>query len=53
VAESKAFPENVHTVPFADPLYDTIAIIQRQGNVLSPATREIAGLAQRMLLEHH
>jgi DNA-binding transcriptional LysR family regulator len=53
VAESKGFPANVHTVPFAEPLYDTIAIIQRRGNVLSPATREIAGLAQRMLLEHH
>lgn len=52
VAESKAFPENIHTVPFADPLYDTIAIIQRRGSVLSPATREIARLAQRMLLEH-
>jgi DNA-binding transcriptional LysR family regulator len=53
VAESKAFPENIHTVPFAEPLYDTIAIIQRRGNVLSPATREIARLAQRMLLSHH
>lgn len=52
VAESKGFPEGVHTAPFADPLYDTIAIIQRRGNVLSPATREIARLAQRMLLEH-
>ncbi|MDR6972786.1 LysR family transcriptional regulator [Leifsonia shinshuensis] len=51
VAESKAFPENVRTVSFAEPLYDTIAIIQRQGNVLSPATREIARLAQRMLLQ--
>lgn len=52
VAQSKAFPVNVHTVSFAEPLYDTIAIIQRQGNVLSPATREIARLAERMLLEH-
>jgi len=52
VSKSKAFPENIHTVSFADPLYDRIAIVQRQGSILSPATREIARLARRMLLEH-
>lgn len=51
VAESRGFPEGVHTVGFEDPLYDTIAIVQRHGTVLSPATREIARLAKRMLLE--
>ena len=52
VSRSKSFPENVSTVGFAEPLYDTIAIVQRQASVLSPATREIARLARRMLLEH-
>ncbi|MGW6008323.1 LysR family transcriptional regulator [Streptomyces sp. NPDC055210] len=52
VAGSRTFPENLHTVGFADPLYDTIAVVRRQGAVLSPATREIARLARRMLLEH-
>ncbi|MBF4574591.1 MULTISPECIES: LysR family transcriptional regulator [unclassified Frondihabitans] len=51
VARSKGFPDGVHTIGFAEPLYDTIAIVQRRGSVLSPATREIARLARRMLLE--
>ncbi|MGC5562323.1 LysR family transcriptional regulator substrate-binding protein [Streptomyces sp. FR-108] len=52
VAGSRTFPENLHTVGFAEPLYDTIAVVRRQGAVLSPATRELARLARRMLLEH-
>ncbi|MFJ8936678.1 LysR substrate-binding domain-containing protein [Streptomyces sp. NPDC102365] len=55
VASSRTFPENLHTVGFAEPLYDTIAVVRRQGAVLSPATRELARLARlarRMLLEH-
>lgn len=52
VARGKAFPDNIHTVGFAEPMYDTIALIQRKSSVLSPATRELARLAKRMLLEH-
>lgn len=52
VSRSRIFPENLHVVGFTEPLYDTIAAVQRQGAVLSPATREIARLARRMLLEH-
>jgi DNA-binding transcriptional LysR family regulator len=52
VATSRVFPENLHIVGFAEPLYDTIAMVQRRDTVLSPATREIARLARRMLLEH-
>lgn len=52
VAASRVFPENIHTVGFADPLWDVIAMVQRRDTVLSPATREIARLARRMLLEH-
>lgn len=51
VAGSRGFPENLHVVGFAEPLYDTIAMVRRHGAVLSPATREIARLARRMLLE--
>ncbi|MUK01327.1 LysR family transcriptional regulator [Vibrio cholerae] len=51
VRSGPAFPQSLHTVPFAEPLYDTIALVQRRGAVLSPATRELARLAQRMLLE--
>lgn len=52
VAGNRSFPESLHVVGFADPLYDTIAMVRRQGAVLSPATREIARLARHMLLEH-
>ena len=44
------FPATVGTVPFADPLYDTVALVQRESTVLGPASREIARLAQQMLL---
>jgi hypothetical protein len=51
VAGGRNFPPGLHTVRFADPLYDTIALVQRSGVPLSPATRELARLARRMLLE--
>lgn len=51
VATGPSFPAGLHTVAFADPLYDTIAFVQRSGAPLSPATRELARLARRMLLE--
>jgi len=46
VIESGAFPQGLHTVPFADPLFDTIALAQRRGRPLSNATREFARLAE-------
>lgn len=51
VAASSLCPPNVATVPFEEPLWDTIALVQKEGTVLSPATREIARLAQEMLLD--
>ena len=51
VAKSAAFPRNVRTVPFAHPLYDIIALVQRETGQMSPATRKFAALAQRTLLE--
>ena len=51
VAAAPTFPAGVHTVRFAEPLHDTIALVRRQGVPLSPATRELARLARRMLLE--
>lgn len=50
VAESPACPENLHTVGFREPVHDTIALVRRQSTALSPATRELARLAQRMIL---
>ena len=50
IAESATFPPGVEVVPFADPLYDTIALAQREGAYLSPATRRLADLAEETLL---
>lgn len=50
VAHGASFPAGVGTVSFAEPVFDTVALVQRQSTVLSPATREIARLAQLMLL---
>jgi DNA-binding transcriptional LysR family regulator len=49
VAAGAACPANVRTVSFEQPLYDTVALIRRESAPLSPATREIAQLARRML----
>ncbi len=49
VVMSSTCPEGLLTTSFEEPLYDTIALIQRENAVLSPATREFARLAQRAL----
>ncbi|MFE7711865.1 LysR family transcriptional regulator [Streptomyces sp. NPDC057486] len=49
---SETMPPGLHTVPFADPLYDTLALVRRRGQMLSPATREMARMAWDLLLEH-
>lgn len=49
VTRSALFPPGLHAVPFAEPLFDTVALVSRRGAVLSPATREIARMAQEML----
>lgn len=46
VIASDAFPAGLHTAPFAEPLYDTIALAQHRGRPLSNATREFARLAE-------
>ncbi|MFR9727950.1 LysR family transcriptional regulator [Saccharopolyspora sp. MS10] len=51
VADSPAFPADLHAVGFREPLHDTVALVRRQGTTLSPATRELARLAQHMLLQ--
>lgn len=50
IALGVAFPPGINTFPFADPLYDTVALVQRKGIFLSPATAKIAQLAERTLL---
>lgn len=50
IALGAAFPPGIDTVPFAEPLYDTVALVQRRGVSLSPATEKIAQLAEQTLL---
>lgn len=49
VSTHPSFPPNLRTAPFAEPLYDTIALIQRTDSTLSPGTAELARLAIQML----
>ena len=49
ILENPSCPAGLLTASFADPLYDTVALVQRDNAVLSPATREFARLAQRSL----
>ncbi|KTR75206.1 LysR family transcriptional regulator [Microbacterium oxydans] len=51
IAEADGFPAGIRTFPFADPMHDTIALVQREGVLLSPATQRLAELAERMLRE--
>ncbi|MDF2491585.1 MAG: cynR 1, partial [Microbacterium sp.] len=50
IAESPSFPPGIDVTPFAEPFYDTIALVHREGAHLSPATRRLADLAERILL---
>ncbi|WP_164234130.1 LysR family transcriptional regulator [Microbacterium hydrocarbonoxydans] len=51
IAEAEGFPDGIRTFPFAEPMHDTIALVQREGMLLSPSTRRLAELAERMLRE--
>jgi DNA-binding transcriptional LysR family regulator len=42
-------PKRLGWVPFADPLYDTFAFINRRGARLSPAAREFMALAEERM----
>jgi len=47
----RRMPKKLGWVPFAEPLYDTIALISRDGGKLSPASREFLRLAEARLSE--
>ncbi|MGW5733630.1 MULTISPECIES: LysR family transcriptional regulator [Streptomyces] len=51
VISSSSFPAGLRTAPFAEPLYDTIALVRRRGRPLSRATRELARLAEDTIRE--
>ena len=49
VTAHASFPDGLTTAPFAEPLHDTIALVQRVGSTLSPGTAELARTATEML----
>ena len=51
VVASPGCPPGLAVAAFDPPIYDTIALVRRENRPLSPATREIALLAQQMLRE--
>ncbi|MBT8163133.1 MULTISPECIES: LysR family transcriptional regulator [Arthrobacter] len=50
--ESEVFPRGLHAVSLAEPMFDTLALIKRHGQLLSPATKEMARLAHSALIDH-
>jgi len=51
VIDSAAFPAGLHAAPFAEPLFDVIALAQHRARPLSNATREFARLAEDTIRE--
>ncbi|MGS0625764.1 LysR family transcriptional regulator [Ralstonia sp. VS2407] len=49
---SDTFPKGLFHVAFEEPLFDTLALIKRRGQLLSPATREMARLAHAALMSY-
>jgi DNA-binding transcriptional LysR family regulator len=49
VAAAPGFPSEVRVTPFAEPMFDTIALVQRRGAQLSKATQRIVELAVEAL----
>lgn len=50
--KSPLMPASLLTASFDPPLYDIIAIVTREGAILSSATKEMAALARRILQAH-
>lgn len=50
--ESEVYPLGLHAISLADPMYDTLALVKRHGQLLSPATKEMARLAHSALIDH-
>lgn len=49
VAAAPTFPAGLHLVPFAEPIYDTVASITRDVGILSPASLTLLTLAEEVL----
>jgi DNA-binding transcriptional LysR family regulator len=52
VVAHDTFPEGLHAASFAEPFFDTIALITRSDVTLSPGTAELVEMAVRALVGH-
>ncbi|PSL39124.1 DNA-binding transcriptional LysR family regulator [Labedella gwakjiensis] len=50
IVSSDAFPDGLHVAPFAEPLFDTMALLVRENAALSPVTAELVRMATAMVL---
>ena len=50
IVSSDAFPDRLHVAPFAEPLFDTMALLVRENAALSPVTAELVRMATAMVL---
>ncbi len=51
IVASPTFPAGLHSVPFAEPIFDTMALLVRENATLSPVTAELVRLATSMVLD--
>lgn len=51
IAESTALAPTIRTFPFAEPRYDTLAVIRRHGEHVSPATAQFGRMAEAALVD--
>lgn len=49
IVKSRSFPPHLNIFPFAEPFIETIALVKREGQALSPATRRMVTLARNSL----
>lgn len=52
LAESALCPDTLHCVPFAEPIYETLAFVKRRDHSLSSAAHELARVAFESLIDH-
>lgn len=50
IVKSASFPAGLHSTPFAEPIYDTMALLVRENATLSPVARELVRMATTMVM---
>lgn len=51
IVKSSSFPDGLHWTPFAEPIFDTMALLVRENATLSRVTEELVRMATTMVLE--